>query len=393
MLTTLAVAGFRSLREVVLPLGRLTVVTGANGTGKSSLYRAFGLLADAAEGRLVPALAGMGGLDSVLWAGPETISGAMRRGEAPVQGTGSRRRPVALQLGFASDQMSYLVDVGLPPPQGLGADGRPTLFLRDPHIKRELIWAGPAMRPAAVLLERRHGDVRVRDEGWAHLDWRPTTSESVLDELADPVGRPEVGAVRRQVRSWRFYDSFRVDPAAPARLPQVGTRTEVLARDGSDLASTIATIQESSWAEPFAAAVADAFEAAEVSIDVLNGRFEVSMIQRGMLRPMRAAELSDGTLRFLLLAAALFSPRPPSLLVLNEPETSLHPDVIPALGRIIGRTARRCQVVVVTHSPALVEALRTDDNVEQFELVKDLGETRIAEQGLLSRPTWAWGSR
>lgn len=386
MLTTLAVAGFRSLREVVLPLGRLTVVTGANGTGKSSLYRAFGLLADAAEGRLVPALAGMGGLDSVLWAGPEVVSGAMRRGEVPVQGTGSRKKPVALQLGFASAEMSYLVDVGLPQPS------QKTVFVRDPQIKREVIWSGPVLRPASTLLERKGAAVRVRDDGWTDLGWSPTTSQSVLDELADPVVRPEVGAVRRQVRSWRFYDSFRVDATAPARLPQIGTRTEVLSRDGWDLAPVIATIQESAWAGPFAEAVGDAFEGARVSIDVQSGRFEVAMIQRGMLRPMQATELSDGTLRFLLLAAALLSPRPPSLLVLNEPETSLHPDVIPAVARLIRRAAARCQVVVVTHAKPLVGALSGDD-VVHHELVKDLGETRIAEQGLLSRPPWAWGSR
>lgn len=70
MITTLAVHGYRSLRDVVLPLGRLTVVTGANGTGKSSLYQAFRLLSDAASGGLVPSLAAAGGLSSVLWAGP-----------------------------------------------------------------------------------------------------------------------------------------------------------------------------------------------------------------------------------------------------------------------------------------------------------------------------------
>ena len=61
------------------------------------------------------------------------------------------------------------------------------------------------------------------------------------------------------------------------------------------------------------------------------------MSQPGLLRPLKAAELSDGTLRYLLWIAALLSPRPPELLVLNEPETSLHPDLLPALARLIAR--------------------------------------------------------
>lgn len=386
MIRTLAVHGYRSLREVVVPLGALTVVTGANGTGKTSLYRALALLADAARGRLIAGLAAAGGLPSVLWAGPETISGAMRRGEVPVQGTGGRRGPISLALGFATADLGYLIDLGLPQP------GAPTLFLRDPEIKREVVFAAPRLRPAAVLVERRRGSVRVRtDDGLADLGWRLPPHAGLLDELADPLQRPEVAALRAEVLGWRFYDSFRVDAAAPARQPRVGTRTEVLSGDGSDLAPAVQTILESAWAEPFAAAVADAL-GGRVRVGEGQGRFELFMTQDGMLRELAAGEWSDGTLRFVLLAAALLSPRPPGLLVLNEPEASLHPDVLPALGRLIRDAAARTQVVVVTHSRRLVRAL-AGPNTVSHELVRNLGETLVAGQGLLSRPAWEWGAR
>src|SRR5215470_8144682 len=87
MLTKIAIAGYRSLRDVRLALGPLNVVTGANGSGKSSLYRALRLLADIAQGRNIQSLAGEGGLQSTLWAGPQSFSRAVRRGEHPVQGT------------------------------------------------------------------------------------------------------------------------------------------------------------------------------------------------------------------------------------------------------------------------------------------------------------------
>jgi predicted ATPase len=138
--------------------------------------------------------------------------------------------------------------------------------------------------------------------------------------------------------------------------------------------------------------VADAFDGATVSVAVHDGLFELQLHQSGMLRPLRTAELSDGTLRFLLWAAALLSPRPPSLMVLNEPETSLHPDLVGPLAAMIRAAATHTQVVVVTHSAAMREHLAADE-AHEIELYKEWGETRIAGQTMLTAPAWEWGKR
>src|SRR6185503_12273347 len=104
MITKIAVSGSRSLRDVRVALGRLNVITGANGTGKSSLYRALSLLADVAQGRIIQSLAAEGGLHSTLWAGPESFSRAMRQGEQPVQGT-RRKSPIALKIGLCRGRL------------------------------------------------------------------------------------------------------------------------------------------------------------------------------------------------------------------------------------------------------------------------------------------------
>ena len=126
MIATLAVENYRSLRRLIVPLASLTVVTGANGTGKSSLYRALRLLADAARNGAVAALAREGGLPSTLWAGPETIGRAVREGIYPVQPV-ARTKSVSLRLGFGGDDFGYAIDFGLP-----AIDGRESVFSLDP---------------------------------------------------------------------------------------------------------------------------------------------------------------------------------------------------------------------------------------------------------------------
>jgi len=386
VLHTVAIRGYRSLRELVVPLARLTVVSGANGTGKSSVYRALRLLADCGRGEVIGSLAREGGLESVLWAGPEQTSGARRTGTS--HGT-TRTRPVVLELGFAADDFGYLVDLGLPQFAGPGS-----FFARDPEIKREAVFVGPRLRPAATLVRRGRDYAEVADEsgrGFTELTRALPTYRSVLAEYAHPDALPELAAVRERLRGWRFYDGFRVDADAPARQPRVSTRTPALADDGGDLAAAVQTIVEAGF-DDLAQAVAAAFDGATVSVAVTDGLFELQLQQRGMLRPLRAAELSDGTLRFLLWGAALLSPSPPSLMVLNEPETSLHPDLVPPLATMIRSAAANTQVVVVTHSAAMRTHLAGDDT-SGVELCKEWGETRIVGQTMLTTPPWDWGKR
>ena len=108
MIRTLAIENYRSLRRVIMPLGPLNLVTGANGSGKSSLYRALRLLADSSRNGAVAALAREGGLPSTLWAGPEKVGRAVREGRYPVQGT-ARGEPVSLRLGFGSARVGWLL--------------------------------------------------------------------------------------------------------------------------------------------------------------------------------------------------------------------------------------------------------------------------------------------
>jgi predicted ATPase len=385
-ITRLAISGYRSLRDIVLALGPLTVVTGANGSGKSSLYRALRLLAEIAQGRIIQTLATEGGIQSSLWAGPEAFSREMKSGARPVEGL-ARKKPVSLKLGFAGRDYGYAIDLGLP------IHPTTSLFALDPVIKAESLWLGEDLKRSSVLAERHGPSARIRQENGTWRDvmmGKLSSFDSMMTHCTDPNEAAELLYLRERMRNWRFYDQLRTDRDAPARRPQIGTYTPVLAGDGADFAAAIQTILEIGDERGLRDAVADAFSGASVHVETRGGYFELLMQQHGLLRALTAAELSDGTLRYLLLIAALLSPRPPELMILNEPEASLHPDLLPPLARLIGHAAGRSQVIVVTHAAGLIAELDRQVESRQICLEKSLGET-VAPDAI--PPPWAWPSR
>ncbi len=374
MMTRLAIGGYRSLRDITVTLGPLNVVTGANGSGKSSLYRALKLLADIAQGRIIQSLATEGGLQSTLWAGPETFSHAMKAGKQPVQGL-VRKKPISLKLGFSGTDYGYAIDLGLPRP-----DSR-SKFSSDPEIKVESQWTGERLGRANAFAVRNGPSVRIRSDSgeWRQAYTHLASFDSMMTHCSDPRDAVELLLLRERMRDWRFYDHLRTDRDAPARKPQVGTYTPVLASDGSDLAAAVQTIREIGDAREMDAAISDAFPGARVEVASTDGYFELEMYQHGLLRPLKTSELSDGTLRYLLAR------RRPALAAaagLDDPQrtgTSLHPDLLPPLARLIAQASKRSQAVVVSHATALVSALDADPDCTQIVLEKQLGETIVRD--------------
>lgn len=389
-LITLAVSGYRSLRSLVLPLERLNVVTGANGSGKSSLYRSLRLLADVAQGQAIASLAAEGGLRSTMWAGGAGYSSAMRSGRSPMQGN-LGRGPVSLRLGFASEDYGYAIDLGLPIPGPGASREEGSLFGDDPVVKAEAVWAGERLSRLNVIARRGNASVLVQDKSGR---LRPVVTdlapfETMMMRAADPTNAVELLFLRERMKAWRFYDHFRIDRDAPSRIPRIGTRTVALASDGSDLAPAVQTVREIGDGPAFDGAIEDAFPGSSVEIHAVNGLFRLSMRQSGLNRALDASELSDGTLRYVALATALHTPRPPELMVLNEPEGSLHPNLLEPLARMIAAASLRSQIIVVSHAQALVEAL-AEHGAQMLALEKESGETIVRD---INVPAWEWPER
>ena len=384
MITTIAIANYRSLIELVMPMSPLNLITGLNGSGKSNLYKSLRLLAETAQGGVVNSLAHEGGLESAFWAGPEKLTKRMISGEVEVQGS-LRKEAYRLRLGFSGEDFGYCIDLGLPIPSM-------SAFSLDPEIKRECIWAGPVYRPASVLVDRKGPVVKIKEgRSWQVIVQHMNAFDSMLSEVSGFQEAPEISHIRETIRSWRFYDHFRTDANAPARQPHLGTRTPVLSQDGHDFAAALQTIIEIGDHQALQQSIEDAFPGASIKIEAqADGRFILRFYQHGLLRPLTAAELSDGTLRYLLWVAALLTPRPPKLMVLNEPETSLHPDLLPALGRLIKLASKTTQVWVVSHARLLIQELMDSPECQVVNLHKELGQTKIEDQDIFDGPAWNW---
>src|SRR4029077_2731245 len=188
---------------------------------------------------------------------------------------------------------------------------------------------------------------------------------------------PELSTLRTEMAQWRFYHHFRTDQASPLRRPHIGIRTSVLSHDGSDLSAALQTIIEVGDDAQLSEEIAHALGGASLIIEHDKGRFSILLQMPGLIRPLEATELSDGTLRYLCLLAVLMSPRPPTLLALNEPETSLHPDLLGRLAQMIVRASSNSQLWVTTHSIRLAELIERHSGEPSIKLELVNGETRV----------------
>ncbi|MEM6495575.1 MAG: AAA family ATPase [Pseudomonadota bacterium] len=357
-----------------MPIEACSVFVGANGVGKTNLYNALAKLRAAADGRIAHSVAQEGGIESVFWAG-------VRQKGRPAR--------IALRAEFAELDFggpdgvgyTYEIELGLPRPTDAA-------FSIEPLVKVERLTSSHRQKPI-VMMERKGPAVTLRDENGKRVTYGDAVlaSETALAAFRDAVRYPELEAVRREMLDWRFYHDFRTDAGSPIRGTCNAITTPTLSPDGHDLAAVLATLfqirQDTSEID---AAIDDAFPGAMLWAGDVGSSCRFELTFPDMPRPFQPHELSDGTLKYLCLLGALMGYRLPALVAINEPEASLHPDLLEPLARLIARSAYRTQIWIVTHSEVLSSALEAELGARVRRVVKTEGATEI--EGLTLAGDW-----
>lgn len=326
----LTIKGFRRLLDVRLALRPLSVMIGANGTGKTSVLDVLSLLAASAQGRLASSISEMSGLADVL--------------------TRGRAEDLGLEITSAStsgDQLQYSLWLR---PQGFAYEIAEEMLSQKRGAERDFWHIKVVARDATYFDPEKKEMLRPT--------WEHTPLETWLAQVPKMFQEPE--DFRRQLASSTFYHVLNVDRRSPVRLPQPMAPAELPGRNG-DLVSCLFNLRETNR---------DRFEAIEDSLRAAFPRFErldfppvaagtlaLAWREKGSSKPLYAHQLSEGTLRFLWLTALLQSPGLTAITLLDEPDVSLHPELLSLLVDQLREASRRTQILVATHSDTLIRFL------------------------------------
>ncbi|MGA2938354.1 MAG: AAA family ATPase [Syntrophobacteraceae bacterium] len=344
---TLSVSGYRSLADVIWAPGDLNVLIGPNGAGKSNLLRLLELISISAQGRLGKYIQNMGGMEPLVWDGLAEFIKFMFKA-SPVDKTRSVQR----------DSLTYILEMDRLGKSSAYRIGHELLanYHRVETGERE----GPL-----ILLERQGLNARVLDENERALiasEESMSEEETLLSVATGPfIENRDIPPFQAQVASWSVYHDLHVNRDAPIRQAAV-TRTEKrVDPDGQNLIPVLHTLYtgdrdfKKDIDSAMRAAFGDDYEEL-VFAPAADQRIQLRVQWKSLRRAQTAADLSDGTLRFLFLLTVLASPMLAPVIAIDEPETGLHPSMLPIVAEYAVDASQRAQVILTTHSPQFLNA-------------------------------------
>ena len=339
--------GFRSLKNVSFAPADLNVIIGPNGTGKSNLLRMLELVSISAQGRLGKYVQHSGGMAPLVWDGiSEGICFDIKSSQLlPLWAANGNRLTYGVELARLGRTGAYAI----------GEEKLLYFHRRNPEEKGE---------PFAIL-DRQKMSARIFDENrkeWIAPEESLLEEETLLSQTAGPFTiNQHIPIFRQQLSEWRIYHDLDVSPSAGLRQPAVARLEKRVDPDGQNLISVLHTLYtgdrdfKKDIDLAMGAAFGDDYDEL-VFPPAADQRIQLRVRWKSLQREQTAADLSDGTLRFLFLLSVLASPSPAPLIAIDEPETGLHPSMLPIVVEYAVSAAERSQVILTTHSPQFLDA-------------------------------------
>ncbi|MGO8673059.1 MAG: AAA family ATPase, partial [Capsulimonadaceae bacterium] len=196
-------------------------------------------------------------------------------------------------------------------------------------------------------------------------DWEHDVTESALSQVPKMYREPE--EFRKILSTATFYHVLDVGIRAPVKLPQPMKPAVLPGENGEDLVPLLYSFRESDKAR--FEAVIDSLRAAFPTFEELSfppvaaGTMAMTWKDSSFDKPLYMHELSEGTLRFLWLVALLQSPSLSTVTMIDEPEVSLHPELLSLLADLMREASLRTQLIVATHSDRLIRFLEPTEVV------------------------------
>lgn len=316
-LESIVVEGFTSIRSATVQVRDLNVLVGANGAGKSNFVRALGMLGRIVDGEL--------GLFTGLSGG----ANALLNGDAGTSGL--------IQLEVQSEAGRYVARLV-------------------PAAGDTLIFEHEVIEPRDEPRENAAWGLGMGLGGSGHRE----------SQLVDAEASAFAGVLGDALRGCRVYHFHDTSPGAPVKQQGYMSDNRVLHSDAGNLAAILLRLRtrdRASYSRIVATIkqVAPFFRDFVLEPELAEDRLRLRWQQEGSDVIFPADALSDGTLRFICLAALLGQPELPGLIVLDEPELGLHPFAIVQLSEMLRSASRESQVLIATQSVTLMNQFELDD--------------------------------
>ena len=332
----LKVEGFRSLKSVVWRPGDLNVVIGPNAGGKSNLLQLLEMIAASARGELAKFVKKQGGMQPIVW------DGKVREIKFSISGKNHEKENL-----FALYELTIN-----------RSDENSLYFIDEEQLEFEMDNTHLSIRGRPHYMIKDGNNVHKAPENFF------SDKESFLFFSSGfYIKNPFISYYNKYLRSWSIFSDFQTGKESSIRQSFITSFEKEIVSNGQNFVSVLHTLYEEDreFKKEINLAMQSAFgeDFEELSFPpAADGRTQLRIRWKSLNTAQSAANLSDGTLRFLYLLTILAHPEPPALIAIDEPETGLHPSMISIIAEYAVESARKTQVIITTHSPEFLGAFR-----------------------------------